>query len=195
MSATAVARLPVARQHLLLATGVVLTAATRRLIGGEQAASSMLAAAVSSIMLLTLAVAAGWRPGRFSRRNLAIGLVGTVVLLFPVDLQAATLRLPLQSPDAAVLPWAALVVVVAVSEELVLRGVLFTAVEQRHGSLVAVAVTAVIFAVIHLPLYGPTALPLDLAVGVWLGGLRLWGGVSSAATAHVLADLATAVML
>jgi hypothetical protein len=40
-------------------------------------------------------------------------------------------------------------------------------------------------------MYGWTAVPLDLAVGVWLGGLRLaTGGVAAPATAHALADLA-----
>jgi membrane protease YdiL (CAAX protease family) len=49
----------------------------------------------------------------------------------------------------------------------------------------------VLFALIHLPLYGVGALPLDLAVGLLLGGLRIIsGGVLAPAIAHVIADLA-----
>ena len=41
------------------------------------------------------------------------------------------------------------------------------------------------------PLYGVGALPLDLAVGLLLGGLRIVsGGVLAPAIAHVIADLA-----
>jgi hypothetical protein len=41
--------------------------------------------------------------------------------------------------------------------------------------------------VLHVPFYGLQVLPLDLAVGVLLGGLRqLSGGVA----AHAVADLA-----
>jgi membrane protease YdiL (CAAX protease family) len=44
--------------------------------------------------------------------------------------------------------------------------------------------------VIHLPRYGLAALPLDFAVGLMLGGLRLASGrVLPSAIAHVVADL------
>ena len=40
--------------------------------------------------------------------------------------------------------------------------------------------------------YGWHVVPLDLAVGVWLAGLRLLsGGVAAPAMAHGLADIAT----
>ena len=56
----------------------------------------------------------------------------------------------------------------------------------------AVAVTSLAFALIHVPLYGWHVVPLDFAVGVWLAGLRLAsGGVAAPAIAHSLADLAT----
>ena len=42
-----------------------------------------------------------------------------------------------------------------------------------------------------MPLYGWAALPLDLAVGLLLGGLRmLAGGWGAPAVAHAAADLA-----
>ncbi len=44
---------------------------------------------------------------------------------------------------------------------------------------------------LHVPLYGWTALPLDLAVGLLLGGLRMAaGGWGAQAVAHPVADLA-----
>lgn len=56
----------------------------------------------------------------------------------------------------------------------------------------AIAVTSLAFALIHVPLYGWHVVPLDLGVGVWLAGLRLASGsVAAPAIAHALADLAT----
>jgi len=44
---------------------------------------------------------------------------------------------------------------------------------------------------VHVPLYGVGALPLDAAVGLLLGGLRLLtGGWVAPAAAHALADVA-----
>ena len=52
--------------------------------------------------------------------------------------------------------------------------------------------TAVLFALMHVPLYGWHVVPLDLGVGLWLAGLRLaTGGVAAPAIAHTVADLAT----
>jgi membrane protease YdiL (CAAX protease family) len=99
-------------------------------------------------------------------------------------------------PKNSFLPWAAIVTLVAVAEEALLRGVLFSAVraaaaDTRFATYLAVGVTSTSFALLHVPLYGWAVVPLDLAVGVWLGGLRvLSGGVTAPATAHALADLA-----
>jgi membrane protease YdiL (CAAX protease family) len=88
--------------------------------------------------------------------------------------------------------WAAIVSAVAVAEELVLRGSLFTLLERACGPFAAVALTAIAFALLHVPLYGWGVVPIDLAVGVWLGGLRLLtGGPAAPAVTHVLADLAS----
>ncbi len=89
-------------------------------------------------------------------------------------------------------PWAVVVTAVAVAEEAFLRGALWTAVARvRGGQTAALLVTTVAFALLHVPFYGPDALPLDLAVGLLLGGLRqLTGGWAAPAVAHTLADLA-----
>jgi len=87
--------------------------------------------------------------------------------------------------------WAVFVVVVAVTEEALLRGSLFRAIEQRAGVAAAIAVTSVAFGLLHAPIYGWGVVPLDIAVGVWLGALRaVTGTVAAPAVAHALADLA-----
>jgi membrane protease YdiL (CAAX protease family) len=51
-------------------------------------------------------------------------------------------------------------------------------------------VTAVLFAAVHLPLYGAGALPLNLAAGVLLGWQR-WatGSWTAPAATHAIANL------
>ena len=80
---------------------------------------------------------------------------------------------------------------VAVAEEVLLRGVLWNVTAVRWGDVAALAVTTAAFGLLHVPLYGWDALPLDLAAGLLLGGLRLAaGGWGAPAVAHTLADLA-----
>ena len=82
--------------------------------------------------------------------------------------------------------------VVASAEEALLRGRLFDGVERSGGMAAAIVVTSAAFALMHVPLYGWQVVPLDLAVGVVLGGLRLsTRGVIAPAAAHTVADLAT----
>ena len=95
-------------------------------------------------------------------------------------------------PAGSFAPWAAVTVLVAVGEEAILRGALFAAVEDCGGVVLALLVTSAAFALLHVPLYGWHVVPLDLGVGLFLGGLRiLTGGVAAPATAHAVADLAT----
>src|SRR6185312_17266706 len=90
-------------------------------------------------------------------------------------------------PAAQFVPWAAIIVGVAVAEEAVLRGVLFDRLRRGGGVLVALLVTTVLFALMHVPLYGWHVVPLDLAVGLALGGLRLVTGAAAPAVAHAIA--------
>jgi membrane protease YdiL (CAAX protease family) len=99
---------------------------------------------------------------------------------------------PSLTPAAGFLPWVAVTVLVASAEEALLRGALFTAIDRAAGVAVAVGVTSLAFALMHVPVYGWHVVPLDLGVGIFLGGLRLAGGVWQApAMAHAIADLAT----
>jgi membrane protease YdiL (CAAX protease family) len=42
----------------------------------------------------------------------------------------------------------------------------------RRGPVTAIAVTSICFAALHVPLYGWHVVPLDTAVGLWLGVLQ-----------------------
>jgi len=146
--------------------------------------------------MVALVAAAGWRPTRPPSprqvvRAAALGLAGGLVL-------AATALVgphPVWSTQLVgafpLVPWVAATILVATAEEALLRGALFDALDRPYGPALAVAVTSAVFALIHVPVYGLQAIPLDLGVGVVLGGLRLLsGGVAAPAIAHVLADLA-----
>jgi membrane protease YdiL (CAAX protease family) len=86
--------------------------------------------------------------------------------------------------------WATVVAAVAGAEELFLRGAFFDSVTDLAGRWSAIVVAAFAFAALHVPLYGWHVVPLDLAVGIWLGALRTATGTWVApAVAHVAADL------
>ena len=141
--------------------------------------------------LLGVAVMGGWRPRTANARSVATGVAGGAVL---VVLALATRTGPFISlaPAAPFAPWALVTILVACMEEAVLRGVLFAELDRDLGVAAAVVLTSLLFAMIHVPLYGWHVVPLDLGVGLWLAGLRLAsGGVGAPAIAHTVADLAT----
>lgn len=183
---------PTAGRPLLVLAGVGASGLVRTAMAGPQGSASISAAAAFALLLLGVGVAAGWRPGRLSVGGALLGLLGALVLVAAPLLRDGTIQL--QSPQPFVLEvWAPVVILVAVAEEVALRGALFATVNSRAGGALAVAVSAIVFALLHVPLYGWGALPLDLAAGVWLGVLRLVsGGVLAPALAHALADLSTA---
>ena len=121
----------------------------------------------------------------------AVGLALVAVVLLASRLAGSTVVPGLARPASAFAPWALVAVVVAVAEEAVLRGLLFDRLRRSGDTLLALALTTVVFALMHVPLYGWHVLPLDLAVGVVLGMLRAsTGSVVAPATAHVIADWA-----
>jgi hypothetical protein len=180
---------------VLLLGGLAAAVVLRTAVGGAGVARSPVAGLLFAGVLVALAAIARpqWlpRPARTSPlRGLAYGLAGAVVLCLPAlasRWDAGTLA---ARPGDAFFNWAAVVAVVAIAEEWFLRGVLHRLLEPR-GTVVALLVPAGAFAALHLPLYGLAALPLDLAVGIWLGALRIVAGRwSAAAVAHVVADWA-----
>ena len=95
-------------------------------------------------------------------------------------------------PAAPFVPWALVTLLVAAAEEGVLRGVLFDRIERVAGLIPAIALTTIAFALMHVPLYGWHVVPLDLAVGLVLAGLRIsTRGLVAPIAAHAVADLAT----
>lgn len=160
-------------------------------VAGSEGNRSPMAGLVFALLLALILVPDSWRPARPTWRGIAAGVLGAAVLLaFPAWMRYAHGMSANALPMAGLVSWAPVVVAVAVAEEALLRGALFSAINDFAGSAAAVAVTTVAFALVHVPLYGWTALPLDLAVGLWLGALRvLTHGVTAPAVAHVLADL------
>jgi membrane protease YdiL (CAAX protease family) len=128
-------------------------------------------------------------PARVWRGALA-GVAGAAVLCVPAAVRHVALGGVAGSTDGYV-RWAVFVVVVAVAEEALLRGSLYRALDERAGTVVAIAVTSVAFGLLHAPVYGWGVVPLDIAVGVWLGALRaVTGTVAAPVVAHAVADLA-----
>jgi membrane protease YdiL (CAAX protease family) len=168
---------------------IVLTAAVavRVSVAGAAGAASLAAGAVFAL-ILAVVVSASRPVAALSARALCIGLAGAVVVVLPA---VVVLRVTDVRPASAYAGWAVVTTLVAVSEEAVLRGALFTAISRWRGADVAVAGGAVAFALLHVPLYGWRVLPVDLAVGMVLGALRLLsGGWAAPAVAHAGADLA-----
>ena len=144
------------------------------------------------LLLLAVARLGGLEASVPSVGALAGGLVAGGVLV-AVSAMARWPFPPLVLGHAAPFaPWVAATILVATTEELVLRGVLWRWLAAASDDLVALLLTSALFALIHVPIYGWHVVPLDFGVGLWFGGLRLWfGGPAAPAAAHVLADLAT----
>jgi membrane protease YdiL (CAAX protease family) len=80
-------------------------------------------------------------------------------------------------------------VVAAVAEELFFRRLVYGWLSRR-GPAVAVAGSALLFALVHLPAYGAAVLPIDLAAGLVFGWQRYAsGGWTAPAATHALANL------
>jgi membrane protease YdiL (CAAX protease family) len=170
--------------------GLGLAVALRVSVAGPAAAGSAAAGVVFGTALLVLALACGVARPQLTPRQLLWGAAAACVLC-AVPAARRVVAGGVSEPDGMLPLWATLVTYVAVTEELLLRGALFERALARFGGAVAVTVTSVAFALLHVPVYGWRVLPLDLAVGVCLGALRLYAGsVTAPAVAHTLADLA-----
>jgi membrane protease YdiL (CAAX protease family) len=170
--------------------GLGLALVLRVRVAGAAGAHSVSAGVVFGVALLGLAVALGFARPVLGWRQLCRGVGGAVVLCLPP--LAHHLTHPGVIAPAGVLPvWAAVVTLVAVAEELLLRAALYEALMSWRGPYLAIVVTALVFAALHVPMYGWSVVPLDLAVGVFLGVIRLLAGsVTAPALTHALADLA-----
>lgn len=181
---------------LVLTLALTAAVALRLVLAGPARATS---AAGGVAFAAALAGASSWwhrgssrrgRTGGPPWRSVGIGVVGAAALCAWPALHHLTSpggALPLRAFPV----WAVVVTGVAVAEEAFLRGALWSAVQQWRGEGMALLATTVVFAALHVPFYGVGVIPLDIAVGLLLGGLRqVSGDVVAPATAHVLADLA-----
>jgi membrane protease YdiL (CAAX protease family) len=181
-----------AQRALMLVVAVGTAVVLRSITGGAAPAASAPAAAVFAAVLAAAALWGGTRLTRISWHGAALGVAGAAALVALATVGEPAVLFGARAPVSSLLWWMPLVSVVAAAEELLLRGVLFDAIRAHGGDALAVAMTALLFALIHLPLYGAPALGVDLCVGVFLGCLRVAsGGLTAPLVAHVLADLAT----
>ena len=177
-------------QPLLLLAGLCTAVGLRVLTSGAAGPQSPVGGVVFAGSLAGLSLAAGTSWPRLSVRALSTGVPGGLILA-AVALVRSGLSVPLDRSVTGFLPWLLLAGTVAVAEEALLRGALFAVLSRRRGEFVAVVVGAAAFAGLHVPLYGWPAAPLDLAVGLVLGTVRVLSGTWAApAVAHVLADAA-----
>jgi membrane protease YdiL (CAAX protease family) len=189
MTAIRLARPAAIERTVLALAGLVGLVVLRWAMGGLDPSDRVMPGLVFGLGLLLVVRASGERFGRPSAFAIGVGILGGTVL---VALAAATAAGHRWEPAAAAAPWAAVTILVAASEELLLRGVVFDDLGKRFGIGAAIVVTSLAFALLHVPFYGWRAAPLDLGIGILLAGLRLVGGnVAAPAVAHVLADLAT----
>lgn len=102
---------------------------------------------------------------------------------------AVARRLILAPPMTATLSTITSSVVAAIAEEAFFRRFAYSHLE-RAGVLLAIGGTAALFAIVHLPAYGPLAIPVDFGAGLLFGWQR-WaaGDWSAPAITHVLANL------
>jgi len=140
-----------------------------------------LAAVFGAILAASLLVPAA--PGR---RRLHPGVVLIIGLL---GLAGAALAAghPVPIPFG---PWAIpLSLLAAVAEEALFRRAAYGALEPA-GAVVAIGVTSLLFALIHVPLYGVAAFPVDLGAGLLFGWQRWASGTwTTSAGTHAAANL------
>ena len=179
------ARLAAPRRAALLTSLVLAAAALRAALApfGDGLSTAVFASCLLMITVsggLSLRDAARWGRGRAIVAGIAVG----ALLIAPVVSGRMTGR-----PLAAFWSWALIAAVVATLEETAIRGVLYRHWREEAGTLPAIVLGAGVFALIHLWRYGLTAMPLDFAVGLALGGLRaISGRVLPCAMAHTVAD-------
>ena len=124
------------------------------------------------------------------RRSEGEVLHPVVVLALGIAVVAAS---PLFSGPAPSQPFGAwsipFVVAAAVAEEALFRRLIYGRL-LAYGTAVAIAGSAVAFALVHLPAYGTSALPLDLGAGALLSWQRWASGTWTVpAATHTAANL------
>lgn len=146
---------------------------------------------------------------RWSWRSAGVGLLFGVLGLF-VTVPAALLWLQIVGEDAnsaagelfsglrgswvwAVAVFALISIIAPICEEVVFRGLLWGAVEQRWGRWVAFGVTTVVFSIAHLEW---SRVPLLLVVAIPIGLARLYAAnLTASIVAHQVTNLLPGLVL
>ena len=148
----------------------------------------------------------GLGPAGLRPRWLLTGLsAGTLAILVPCGVLIAAGRLSFERQPAEVVSWwsatrDALVILTpaALVEELAMRGYLLTTLVEGVGAPFAVAITSVLFALLHLLNPDPTFLSTGMVAlaGLFLAVIRLTtGSLWAAWAAHLAWNLVQAVVL
>lgn len=142
----------------------------------------------------------GWSFGRMNQQTtfaaIGIAIVSSAALACfqawsKPDLHAYASMLPKRLPGGLLIAGIIFSIFNALLEELIFRGVLFTAIESQTGATMAVAITAALFGYGHMHGYPPGLLGAALAggYGLALGWLRVFsGGLGLPVIAHIAAD-------
>jgi membrane protease YdiL (CAAX protease family) len=175
-----------------LLAALTLAALARAAFNGHTPLSAFVAGSAFGVVLLAVAAAAGWRPAVPRPNSLVVGALGGLVLIAVARLAHPFLPSVVGMRPEPFVVWGLVTALVVLGEEVLLRGVLFEALDDIGSPLTAVLVTSMAFALMHVPLYGWQVVPLDIGVGIFFGGLRVaTGGVAAPVIAHLVADLST----
>lgn len=121
-------------------------------------------------------VASGIVPTSVSPRFAGIGIAWALVSMLAVASVAYVLGGTIVSvPGSIDVTAASTVILFAIGEEILFRGTIFRAVEERFGSSIAVLATSLPFALVHLTNPGASAMS---AVNVFLAGVALGTSVA-----------------
>jgi membrane protease YdiL (CAAX protease family) len=190
--------------QLALALGLSLVWAVAFLVGVDRDAFYPFLGGVAVVVVATaLATMSSWRrpSGRGLAPSIGVGLAVGVVTVVMTHVGFALLGgvLPgladdvtrLQRLAGVTLPRLGLVVLIAVAEELLWRGLLHDALRQLGlRPFVAVPVSAVVYAASQMGPRSPWLLVAGLGCGVLWGALRVRVGLASAIAAHLVWTLA-----
>jgi uncharacterized protein len=182
--ATLAPRQPLALADAAVAAGLAFLLA-RPVLAAAPAAVPLLAAGYLAMTAAALAAptrpaaAAGAAPLGWAA-PLGIGLAAVAV--------AGVVAGPAPDPRVGAAA-AGLGLLAAAAEEALFRRLLYGRL-ARHGTVVAVLGSAILFALVHLPAYGTAALPVDLGAGLLLSWQRFASGRWTVpAVTHAVANL------
>ncbi|EDY18248.1 Abortive infection protein [Chthoniobacter flavus Ellin428] len=142
----------------------------------------------------------GWAFGRVNATavlaTVGIAILSSVTLLLfqhwsRPDLHAYAAALPKLPGDEIIIAGIVFAILNAFLEELIFRGILFTAIESQVSTPMTVIVTAALFGYGHMHGYPPGPLGAVLAgiYGLMLGWLRVFtAGLGLPVLAHIVAD-------